>query len=345
MGFLARKDHRLLVTGCHRSGTTWVGRILGSHPELKYILEPLNVTHGPAAIRAVNKHCYRYLCRENQRLLLKPLQGVLHGECQARDCEATHHRHRGTLIKDPFALFSVPWFAHRLGFRSIITVRHPVSLVGSLHRLGWHFDHRHLTEQPLLMRDWLAPFRRQLEAAIARPGDLIGEGCLLWRMIYSTAWQIACDVPGTLVLRHEDLSRNPWLGFYRLFNQLDLSIPASLAHTIQALTSSQNPSEASSVQEHEHTIVALDSLANLGNWRRRLSPADVERIVDLTADVAQLYYSAAETAEFIRPPAATRLGRDQLGRQPAIARFAPLPHIPGRLSLVDLGREFIQRAG
>lgn len=344
MGFFARDKHRLLVTGSHRSGTTWVGRILASHPELRYVLEPLNVTHGPAVMRAANKHCYRYICPENEGSFLKPLQTVLRAGCQAKDCRSNHGWHRGTLIKDPFAIFSGAWFASRLGYRSVITVRHPVSLIGSLRRLGWHFDHRHLTEQPLLMRDWLEPFRSELEAVIAAPSDLIGQSCLLWRMLYTVARLLQRDVPGTIILRHEDLSRDPWHGFATLFDRLGLDMTASTRRTIHELTNAANPAEASVEQQHDNTIVALDSRANLDNWKHRLSGDEVRRILDLTADVASLYYSAEEIAGFAAESATADSTHGKTSPPAASTRPSPVERLPGRLSLADLPLELPRHA-
>ena len=39
--------HPILVTGAHRSGTTWVGKMLAADADTGYISEPLNVLHRP----------------------------------------------------------------------------------------------------------------------------------------------------------------------------------------------------------------------------------------------------------------------------------------------------------
>jgi LPS sulfotransferase NodH len=41
----------ILVTGAHRSGTTWVGKILCASGEAAYISEPLNLWHRPGVMR------------------------------------------------------------------------------------------------------------------------------------------------------------------------------------------------------------------------------------------------------------------------------------------------------
>ena len=59
--------------------------------------------------------------------------------------------------------------------------------------------------------------------------------------------------------------------------------------------------------------MALDSRANLDNWQHRLTTAEVDRIRELTADVAYLYYTDAELDNFaaayrsVRRPSSTAL--------------------------------------
>ena len=59
------------------------------------------------------------------------------------------------LLKDPFAVLSLRWFAEVLHCRIVVTVRHPAAFASGLKRLGWSFDFGDLLRQPLLMRDHL----------------------------------------------------------------------------------------------------------------------------------------------------------------------------------------------
>ena len=87
-------------------------------------------------------------------------------------------RGQRALLKDPFAVFSVPWFAKRLNCRVVITVRHPAAFTSSLQRLGWSFDFKNFLGQPLLMRDHLETYREHMLAV--KTEDVIGQGALLW---------------------------------------------------------------------------------------------------------------------------------------------------------------------
>ncbi|NIW45632.1 MAG: sulfotransferase family protein, partial [Gammaproteobacteria bacterium] len=67
----------ILVTGVHRSGTTWVGKMIAASPQVTYISEPLNMHHRPGVMRAPVDHWYQYICEDNQDEYLKPLRDTL----------------------------------------------------------------------------------------------------------------------------------------------------------------------------------------------------------------------------------------------------------------------------
>ena len=55
----------ILVTGAHRSGTTWVGKMLAADADTAYISEPMNVLHRPGVFRAPVKYWYTFINHEN----------------------------------------------------------------------------------------------------------------------------------------------------------------------------------------------------------------------------------------------------------------------------------------
>ncbi len=295
----------ILVTGAHRSGTTWVGKMLAAHTDTAYISEPLNVLHRPGVLRAPVKHWYPYIHKANETdylpafLELLDFDYHLGAELRAirsrkdflrmlRDFGIFYlgamHGQR-VLIKDPFAVFCAPWFAQRLDCSVVITVRHPAGFASSLKRLDWSFDFRDLLDQPVLMRDYLEEDRAEMEAMQA--GDILGQAALLWRMIYRVVHEFRAKHPDFIVVRHEDLSRQPREGFRELYGRLGLDFTSAVERTILNSSNSKNPSEASKKKVHS---VKLDSRANIGSWKKRLSPEEITRIRKLTGNVADLYY-------------------------------------------------------
>ncbi len=67
--------HPILVTGAHRSGTTWVGKILCASGEAAYISEPLNMWHRLGVMRKPVSGWYTYITQENEAGYLSAFQG------------------------------------------------------------------------------------------------------------------------------------------------------------------------------------------------------------------------------------------------------------------------------
>lgn len=295
----------ILVTGAHRSGTTWVGRMLALDPQTAYISEPLNVRHRPGVLRAKVERWYQYICEQNEDEYLSAFQELLDYRYHAwneiksirslkdflrmgRDFkifyDALEHGQRA-LLKDPFAVFSMPWFAKRFNFKVVITVRHPAAFASSLKRLGWNFEFNDLLDQPLLMRDHLEPYRGQMQAVKA--DDVIGQASLLWKMIYRFVHAVGKLNPDFIVVRHEDLSNDPVTGFQPLYSSLGLEFTSYVRKKIMNSSSTENPTELSRNKAHS---VKLDSRANVDNWKKRLTEDEIARIREITAETARLFY-------------------------------------------------------
>lgn len=301
----------ILVTGAHRTGTTWVGKMLAASGEAAYISEPLNVWHRPGVLRVPVQHWYTYICEDNESRFLPALRETLdfryHPWAEARSLRSRKDvmrmgrdwsiflkgrlKSQRPLLKDPFAVFSAGWFARRLGCQVIITIRHPAAFASSLKRLEWPFDFNDLLAQPLLMQDWLEPYRQEMQALQGKPEEVIAQGALLWRMVYQAVDRLRQELPQIQVVRHEDLSMDPVEGYRRLYAAAGLHFSPAVEQAIRRSSSAENPKEGSRRTVHS---TRLDSRANLSNWKHRLEPQEAERIRALTADIAALYYPELE---------------------------------------------------
>jgi Sulfotransferase domain len=305
----ASADRRpILVTGMPRSGTTWVGRMLTAGGAVGYINEPFNVESSAGTVRLPVDDWYAYVAPENEERVLSPLVDLLNFRyplgrelMRSRSRTDVHHtikmwltslrsRGRRPLIKEPHAVFSMGWFAERLRSEVVVTVRHPAAVVSSWKRLGWSFDFDHLLRQPALMRDWLEPFRAEMESARSNE-DLVGRVALLWRIIYSVVRQCEQRSADVHVVRQEDLSRDPLGEYGRLYEALGLSFTSDAAAAVRASSSGDNPKETRVEHPHETRI---DSRANLENWKHRLTEDECSRIRRLTEETAALYYPSIE---------------------------------------------------
>ena len=253
-------------------------------------------------------HWYTYICPDNEENYYPALIETLHfhyhvgKEIQAlrsikdtlrmgRDLSTFvrgrffHHR---PLIKDPFAVFSSGWFAHRLDCQVVCVVRHPAAFVSSLIRLDWAFDLGDILNQPLLMRDWLESYREDIVKVLVEPRDVVAQAGLLWKMIYQVVYRLQEQIANCYVVRHEDLSADPIEGYRRLYTTLGLDYSPEVTKVVVDLSHAGNPQELSKKSVHS---VRLDSQANLQQWKRRLSPAEIAQIRQISEPVASLYYS------------------------------------------------------
>ena len=299
----------ILVTGTHRSGTTWVGKMLAADALTAYISEPLNVLHRPGVFHVKTHHWYEYICEDNGQEYLPAFQELLEFDYRlwdeirslrsrkdflrmGRDFLIFYNglmRGQRALLKDPFAVFSTPWFARHLKCKVVITVRHPAAFASSLKRLNWPFDFHDLLDQPLLMRDHLEAFREEMRAIPSE--DVIGQAALLWKMIYCSVHATREGHPDFIVVRHEDLSRDPVAGYRDLYRSLDLEFTPRVEKTILNSSSSENPVESSRKKIHGFK---LDSRATIDIWKKRLSLEEVYRIHKMTDEISALYYSDAD---------------------------------------------------
>ena len=302
-------DRPILVTGAHRSGTTWVGKMLAADADTAYISEPLNVLHRPGVFRAPVKHWYTYINGQNENEYLPAFHELLnfqyHTLLEIRSIRSRKdflrmgrdfhtffignmHGQRA-LLKDPFAVFSAPWFAQKLNCQVVITVRHPAAFASSLKRLNWFFDFRDLLDQPALMQNHLEADRAEMESI--KPDDIIGQSALLWRMIYRFVHSTRSLFPDFKIVRHKDLSLDPVAGYKGLYESLGLTFTEKVRSIILNASSSDNPTELSAKKVHS---VKLDSRANVDNWKKHLSADEITRIRKMTEGVSHLFYSDKE---------------------------------------------------
>jgi hypothetical protein len=293
-----------------------------------YVNEPLNPRRppgrSPGILDARVHHRFQYITHENESDFLEAFLETLaldyHVVAEIKASKSVRDllrlvkywnsfargrlHQRRVLIDDPFAVFSIEWFIKRLHCDVVVVVRHPASNVNSRKRLGYNADFAELLQQPLLLRDWLQPFRSEMETALCRPGDIVWHGSLLWKMAYHVVRELNLRLQSVHVVRYEDLSFEPLTAFHRLFHLLDLPFTDSASKKVR---------EASAVdrrrrfrREHREggyswslsrdgvsrtAFQPLESGAHAVRWKRELSQGEISRIRELTEDVAQFYYS------------------------------------------------------
>jgi hypothetical protein len=308
----------IVVTGMARSGTSWVGKILQASGELTYINEPLNPNHppgrSPGVLNASVDGHYQYIGERNEDGWLAAFDDTLHLRYRvgaelrrnrspydlarmaryATSFLTGRLRGRRALLDDPYALLAAEWLANRFGCRVVVIVRDPAAMVASFKRLGWTSHLDELLGQPALMRDWLEPFRREMET-VAASGDVLDRVALVWRLLYLVATEYERRCPAVQIVRYEDLVTDPVPSFAGLYATVGLDFDERVEAEVVRSTSGSARRTAHRWSLSRGGISKtgfrpMDSRAHLEAWKRQLDAGEVARIRAATASVAGRWY-------------------------------------------------------
>lgn len=279
------KDYKqsILVTGSHRSGSTWLGQMLSIGSDVAYIHEPFNI--GLERIKSLGppiKQTFEYVSKDADKKYEEELRAYLN----AADKELTKSSsnriksEQSIIVKDPIAFMSAEWFYKTYDTRIITLIRHPAAFVSSLKIKNWYFDFNNLTSQKKLMDDFLFPYRDQIEFFAKKPQGIVDQAILLWNLFYYRTRIYQLHFPDWHYIKHEDLSREPLKELKLLYQKLNLTYDNSIEKEI-----------SKSVKPEVKTEFKRDSKANILAWQDRLSKDEISKIKRETKDISQIYYA------------------------------------------------------
>lgn len=302
------RQRGILVTGAHRSGSTWVGRMLAHSHEVQYIHEPFNLKCRRGICRANFEQWYSYVDNsvDDYRKIHESLSDTLSFRyafasefrdlTSARDAmravrdafEMSRGRffHLRPLMKDPLALFSSEWLSSSFDMDVVILIRHPAAFASSLKVKGWSFPFSHLLKQTALVDRYLSDFREELKEYSINEKDIISQSILLWKITHHVIASYQDAYPDWLYLRHEDLSRSPSNGFAQVYEYLGLEFSPAIQSRVKSSSARKNPTETS---RNIHNV-NRDSISNIWNWKNRLSQEEIQRIYEGVGDLGKRFY-------------------------------------------------------
>lgn len=302
----------ILVTGAHRSGTTWVGKMLSASPSVGYIEEAFNPyfrTYRPGMCKGAFRHWFTYVCEENERQFYDDLADTMnfrfHLKEQIKALVTNRFGFRTfvkdytafmgnryvyrprPLLKDPIAIFSTEWLARTFNMNVVILIRHPAAFASSIKRMNWPHNFANFLHQPLLVRDYLYPFEDEMREYTVRQYDIIGEAILLWKMFYYFVDKMKTKHPEYIFIRHEDLSTRPLEELRGLFGRLNIEFTERIQRIVLKHSNASNPAEARDGVMHQ---LRRDSMANIGNWKHRLTKEEIGRIREGVKSISKWFY-------------------------------------------------------
>ena len=304
----------ILVTGSHRSGSTWVGNVLSLAAGSGYVHEPFNVKTRRGICAARFPDDFTYVTRETEGPYVGPLGDTLRWRYAyaaeipdlrtPRDVarmvrDGAYFKTRQLqgarlVMKDPIALFSAEWLSERFDMPVVTIIRHPAAFVASLIAAGWtRFHFSKLLVQERLMEERLAPYRAEIAAAAAELPDDVGVGILLWRLMHHHIRQLRDDHPDWICVRPEDLTADPVASFRDIYGRLGLAFAPDTPERIANLSEQSGGLAAFSLFGSRRRVNRNSKdVAKL--FRKRLSEEDIRRISDQAGDVWPDFYTQDE---------------------------------------------------
>lgn len=294
-----KRRQPILITGSHRAGTTWVGRMLTRFPYSAYIGEAFNPNSRLLPAHLLT-HWYTYVTASSADLYVEPVRRLLTYRFAWPDRHGWRRFTPGRLslyrllhavcglprpiLKDPTALMSAAWLSTAFDMDVVCLVRHPAAFVASLRQAHWFFNFRSFAAQPALMNDYLRPFAAQIEQP---PQGFVRKAALLWTCLNHVVTQAVAQHPTWICLRLEDIAADPQTAFADLYRRLGLPWNASARRLVERHSRGDNPVEA---PRHDPHLIQRHSQAAAQAWRSKLTAEEIAQIRTATAEVAQLYY-------------------------------------------------------
>ncbi|MFW7414199.1 sulfotransferase [Demequina sp. SO4-18] len=290
----------IVVTGCPRSGTTWVGSTVGSSREVFYLYEPFN-DEAPHPLDVPERYVYvdpaapadaipdvsalvamgalRHRVRASARAvrLGTGFRAELPAHLAAHEAATSPMRYlsaRRTLVKDPLAFFAAEWLAARHDALVVMMLRHPAGMISSYLKLGWPHEVDSLLRQPGLCERFTGPLESEIARFRAHPDDRLGALILQWTIFAQAAMVLREEHPDWLYLSHENVCGDPIPQFTALFGYLGLEWTTAIERKVVADSTGGQVDPA----QHRQHALQRDSRAVAGAWRQRLDPHDADRI-------------------------------------------------------------------
>lgn len=299
----------IYVTGIGRSGTTFVGKVLSLPLSVDYIHEPFNPECGLPDINRWDTYLRPSLPTPEEQALHEKVKAIFSYDFTLRTLvpeqdsplQQTIKRmvgsrgpvalrlarlnpfHTAAVLKAPIGLFLTEYMYVHFQVKPVILVKHPVSVIASLQRVGWFPQPSQALDQPHLVADYFAD---EPEFVQRQWDDPLLAIAAYWRVVHRVLLRQAARHPSWRVLTHEALSAEPVPIFQRLYDQLNLPWSARVERRIRALTEGSS-GRGGKQPVHQFSRSSKDIFAH----RLHAIPPETRRkIFDIVQDVALPLY-------------------------------------------------------
>ncbi|MBT3670471.1 MAG: hypothetical protein HOA61_01915 [Bacteroidetes bacterium] len=304
----------ILITGAHRSGTTWIGKIISSSKTVSYIHEPFNINNQFGIYHHKFDYWFTYVNSIEENQVARAIQNTLSFNYNYLSAmknfriipfanplsitkEFIGYKYAKTfnqrpLMKDPLAIFSAEWLYKIFNMDVLITIRHPAAFVASLKTKNWVHDFNHFLQQPELIEDLLIDYVNEITDFAEDQYDIVEQASLLWKIIYSVVYKYYLMYKNEWIfIRHEDLSRDPISEYKLLFQKLDINFTDNIISTINKHSQVNNQMNRKFIKKSH---ISRNSKNNILKWKNELTKSEIQRIRDIVNPISKLFYSDSE---------------------------------------------------
>jgi hypothetical protein len=232
-----------------RSGSSWIGRILGTSGDVAYLREPINTElqrrgAGAPVESVMDPRADATTAEWYTRVADRAFAGIVAADAPDVLVDAAafglgERRRRRLLIKEVNPL-AIELLVERYGPTIVLLLRHPAAVADSYQRLGW-------------LGGAFEEFGRSYGTHLAHALEVGRRGSLL-------------------PLRYEDVARDPWTEFPRLFAALGIREPSDLPGVLREYC--EDPTADPSPYE-----IRRASAAEADKWRRTMAPEDTAAVM------------------------------------------------------------------
>lgn len=282
----------ILVTGMPRSGTTWLARLLSSVPGTALTgREPMNPRGRQYALAGTLSGWARIdtLSRRQRRALVTSYAGInplVYSKYGQRQWAAVLPRVR-VIVKDPFAMLSLPAVQEATRARPILVYRHPGAALTSYRRMGWSPD---LDELGPIVAGFVRTHGPVTGVEPLPRGanlDEVDAMAWFWNCLYGMALHDRASAEHSLVVSHSDVAQGGTAYAQHLYATLGLKWGEQAAGHLRVQDGDQHSPDVTTLHNFNRPP---ERVAH--EWEDKVTTSERARIEELTAEVLSLLSQA-----------------------------------------------------